>query len=491
MATYYVAKFGSDSNNGGPATPWLTINHAALKAKAGDTVEIETGTYNEFVYDVDNSGNIENPITFENYAKQNVIIDGTGLIDSNNEYGLLYIYGSYINWQGITIQNGPSRGIYIIDSSYINLTNMIAQGNFESGIAITASNIIIDTCIIYNNGTDNGEENTIEASNQIEIKNCNIYGNTTAGGIDIKNGCYNIFIHNNFIHDIASGDSGIYCDNQGKNQNSINIYANLIYNVGNAIGVADEVGSSLLNASIYNNIIFNNVYGFHSPNYNFSKTVNIINNTFYNNLISIDWDDPAQYQINCVVRNNIMVQNSGYVMLNWVSASGITTDHNLFYDTTGTYNTNYGTNYIKGNPLFSNPTTDFSLQANSPAIGAGYSLGAPLNDYAGNIRSTTPCIGAYEYVPTGFTHGTTHTASFNTTVIPANQSCQIELWLGPNSTTKSATSGLQSFTSTGIVQNLNLQIIMPAAGTYNVYIDLYMGGIKFLSFVGTNTMQVT
>jgi hypothetical protein len=29
MSIYYVAKFGSDSNNGGPATPWLTINHAA------------------------------------------------------------------------------------------------------------------------------------------------------------------------------------------------------------------------------------------------------------------------------------------------------------------------------------------------------------------------------------------------------------------------------------------------------------------------------
>jgi hypothetical protein len=43
--TYYVATNGSDSNPGTLAQPWLTIQHAANAAVAGDTVTVEPGTY--------------------------------------------------------------------------------------------------------------------------------------------------------------------------------------------------------------------------------------------------------------------------------------------------------------------------------------------------------------------------------------------------------------------------------------------------------------
>ena len=45
------------------------------------------------------------------------------------------------------------------------------------------------------------------------------------------------------------------------------------------------------------------------------KQFNIINNTFFNNNVSIYWEDPAQYQVNCVVRNNILVQYTGNSIL--------------------------------------------------------------------------------------------------------------------------------------------------------------------------------
>ena len=174
----------------------------------------------------------------------------------------------------------------------------------------------------------------------------------------------------------------------------------------------------------------------------------------------------------------------------------MTIDHNLFYDPTGAYNSStFGTNYIKGNPLLTNPITDFSLQAGSPAIGTGSPTGAPTTDYAGNARSATaPCIGAYEYVATGgFVHGTSHTASFEITVQPANESCQVQLWLAVSATasfsSETAKSSLISFIS-GTNVPVSVPITMPAAGIYYVYIDLYMLGIKIESFTEANPITV-
>jgi hypothetical protein len=93
--------------------------------------------------------------------------------------------------------------------------------------------------------------------------------------------------------------------------------------------------------------------------------------------------------------------------------------------------------------------------------------------------------------PNGLIHGTSHTASYQISISPANQPCQIELWLGPNSSTKSATAGLSSaFNSTGSLQQVTSIVKLPAAGTYNVYVDLYMSGVKIKSFVGLSTVTV-
>ena len=94
--------------------------------------------------------------------------------------------------------------------------------------------------------------------------------------------------------------------------------------------------------------------------------------------------------------------------------------------------------------------------------------------------------------PTGFVHGTSHTASFQITISPANQSCQLELWLGPNSTTKSASGGLSAaFNSTGAALQVTSTVTLPAAGTYNVYVDIYLSGVKVVTFVGLSTVTVT
>ena len=81
-----------------------------------------------------------------------------------------------------------------------------------------------------------------------------------------------------------------------------------------------------------------------------------------------------------------------------------------------------------------------------------------------------------------FTHGDTYTASFNVTEGPTGKSCTVKVNVG------SSTSNAVSFTSGSSVP-VSVPITMPAAGTYPVYIYVYMEGV--LIQTGTDPSQVT
>jgi len=107
-ATYYVSTTGNDGNSGSIGAPWLTIQHAATKAKAGATVYVFGGVYNEFV-NFPRSGTASAPITFQSYPGQTAVIDGTGVAccGSSQTQGLINITGarSYITINGFEIRN--------------------------------------------------------------------------------------------------------------------------------------------------------------------------------------------------------------------------------------------------------------------------------------------------------------------------------------------------------------------------------------------------
>jgi pectin methylesterase-like acyl-CoA thioesterase len=48
-AAYYVATTGNDSNSGTQSDPWKTVQHAADTARAGSTVYVRGGIYEELV----------------------------------------------------------------------------------------------------------------------------------------------------------------------------------------------------------------------------------------------------------------------------------------------------------------------------------------------------------------------------------------------------------------------------------------------------------
>ena len=88
--------------------------------------------------------------------------------------------------------------------------------------------------------------------------------------------------------------------------------------------------------------------------------------------------------------------------------------------------------------------------------------------------------------------GAAKTPTVPITAKPAGMACEVELFLGPNETTKVVTSGRKLFTSTGTSQNVSCPVIMPTAGgvAYHVYIDVYTGGYKFIAGIGTEDVVI-
>ena len=74
-SSFYVAATGNDSNPGTQAAPWRTIQHAADAARAGSTVNVRGGLYEELV-SINASGNASDGfITFRSYPGETAMLD--------------------------------------------------------------------------------------------------------------------------------------------------------------------------------------------------------------------------------------------------------------------------------------------------------------------------------------------------------------------------------------------------------------------------------
>jgi len=135
--TYYVSKSGSNSNPGTLSKPFLTIQHGLNKATSpGDTVLVETGTYNEAISFPASGSASGGYITLQNYPGEAPSINGSGLsatklVNTNSQ--------SYVQLIGFDIQNLYSLkhdggGVFVYGSgTNINIeNNTIHHFNYSS-----------------------------------------------------------------------------------------------------------------------------------------------------------------------------------------------------------------------------------------------------------------------------------------------------------------------------------------------------------------------
>jgi hypothetical protein len=361
---FYVATTGSDSNAGGEADPWRTIQHAVDNVPAGATINVESGVYNELVTLTRSGSAAAGFITVT--AAPGAIVDGSGLPIPNGENGLFTLDNvSFVRIIGFAIRNYRSNsaardpiGIYVIGAgSNIEILNnhvedIVTTGTtsrFDAlGIAIygTSAPVGLTDVIIAGNELDDlvtGFSESLAITGNVQywqVTGNRIHDNNNIG-IDIagyepvlhnpafdraRNGyiagntVYNISsLHNPAYRGMESAD-GIYVDGGA----DVVIERNLVHDTDLGIEAASEhFGHTSDRVTIRSNIVYaSNQVGISIGGYanGVGGTTNciIVNNTLYGNGTAPMSEGEFQIQFHAtdnIFMNNIAEADNGQNLL--------------------------------------------------------------------------------------------------------------------------------------------------------------------------------
>jgi hypothetical protein len=360
--SYYVSPTGNDSNPGTQAAPWRTVQHAADAARAGSTVMVRGGTYEELV-SINVSGNASDGfITFKSYPGEAAVFDASRFTPSGRQ-GILTIHNqSYVRIEGFEIRNFVTAehrlsplGIDVIGSgSHIELLKNNVhhiQQTFEGqdapgrggnafGIAIYGTDaktpmtdLIIDGNEVHHLKTGSSESlvvngnvtgfrithNVIRDNNNIGI---DVIGfertapdpevDQARDGVVSENLVYNITSKGNPAYGMDESSDGIYVDGGTR----ILIERNVMHDVDFGIELASEHKDR---ASSYviarNNLIYHShtagvSIGGYAPERGRTEHCTIINNTLYDNDTS--GTGAGEFQMQWNMSDNIFANNIVY-----------------------------------------------------------------------------------------------------------------------------------------------------------------------------------
>ena len=209
----------TDTGTGAEAAPYCTIQPAANAAVAGDTVDIETGTYDGDV-DVTSTGTAAAPIVFQAVGRVS-LVPGSG----QSQPVLSFDGASYVTFEGglnsnIDSENMLVQGVVVSASSHITLDELKVQ-TIEA--ASTSSDVTISRDWVNGGGVtlDAGSAGDIVSTNWFEgsvisatgVANTAITSNTVEGytstlhGIDISGASTGVTVENNIVAYPAQGPS--------------------------------------------------------------------------------------------------------------------------------------------------------------------------------------------------------------------------------------------------------------------------------------------
>ena len=394
-ATYYVAPppAGNNGNPGTSSAPWATLQYAADRVDAGDTVRVRAGDY--VGANITASGTAAQPIVFEADTGESpaIIGDNPETSDGFNLEGV-----SYVVVQGFTI-NGRSRsGIRAVECDHVTLRNNTTDQNGVWGI-FTA---FCDDLLIENNITSRSEEqHGIYVSNSGDrpvIRGNLVWGNSGNG------------IHMN--GDVSQGGDGIISDAL--------VEGNVIYDNGTSGGSGinmDGVQDSLIRNNLLYDAHASGISLYQIDGGGPSTGNRLLNNTVLvasNGRWALNMQDGAT---NNTVHNNILYNGHsfrGSLDISADSLPGLDSDYNAVMDR---FTTDGGDSVLTlaewqqdtGNDMHSFTATpaqlfvdaagdDYRLSATSPAIDAGETRTDVPADLAGVPRPQGAAydIGAYE-----------------------------------------------------------------------------------------------
>ena len=394
-SSFYVSTTGNDSNPGTQTAPWRTIQHAADSVRAGSTVNVLGGVYEELV-SINKSGNAADGfITFRSYPGETAVLDAEHFTPSGRSAVLTIQSKSYVRIEGFEIRNFRTAehrlsplGINVIGSgSHIELLknnvhhieqtfegrDAPGRGGNGFGIAVYGTDaktpitdLIIDGNEVHHLKTGSSESLVVNGNvTNFRITHNVVHDNNNIGidvigfertapdpavdqardGVVRGNLVYNITSRGNPAYRNDESSDGIYVDGGAR----ILIEQNVIHDVDFGIELASEHkdrATSYITAR--NNLIYHChtagvSIGGYAPERGHTDHSTVVNNTLYDNDTSRTGSGEFQMQWN--MADNIFANNvvyAGAPCLITLTKSQIdknhlpvAIDHNLYYCASG------------------------------------------------------------------------------------------------------------------------------------------------------------
>jgi hypothetical protein len=394
-SSFYVSKTGDDSNPGTQTAPWRTIQHAADTVRAGSTVNVRGGIYEERVT-IKASGNAtDGYITFRSYPGETAVLDAAHFAPDGRGAILTLQNKSYVRIEGFEIRNyGTAErrltplGISIMGAgSHIELlknnvhhieqtfNGRDAPGRGANGFGIAVygtdaktpiSELVIDGNEVHHLKTGSSESLVVNGNvTNFRITHNIVHDNNNIGidvigfertapdpavdqardGVVSGNLVYNITSRGNPAYGNDENSDGIYVDGGTR----ILIERNVIHDVDFGIELASEHRNRATSyVTARNNLIYRGhtagvSIGGYAPERGITDHCTVVNNTLYENDTSGTGSGEFQMQYNMAnntFENNIV--DAGPRCLITVSKSRfennqspVTIDHNLYYCASG------------------------------------------------------------------------------------------------------------------------------------------------------------
>lgn len=394
-SSFYVSTTGDDSNPGTQTSPWRTIQHAADTVRAGGTVNVRGGVYEELV-SLKASGNAtDGYITFRSDPGETAVLDAEHFTPSGRS-GILTIQNqSYVRIEGFEIRNYRTAehrltplGISVIGAgSHIellrnnvhhieqNFNGRDAPGRGGNGFGIAVygtdakapiTELILDGNEVHHLKTGSSESLVVNGNvMNFRITHNVVHDNNNIGidvigfertapdpavdqardGVVSGNLIYNITSRGNPAYGNDESSDGIYVDGGTR----ILIEQNVIHDVDFGIELASEHkdrATSFITAR--NNLIYHChtagvSIGGYAPERGRTERCTVVNNTLYENDTSATGAGEFQMQWN--MADNIFANNIVYagprclVTLNKLQVGKkqppVAIDHNLYYCASG------------------------------------------------------------------------------------------------------------------------------------------------------------